>query len=46
MAKIIKSSSVFKSKIKKKRPGIHSKTKTSTNKNSTNYKKIYVGQGK
>ena len=29
-----------------KRPGVHSKTKTSTNKNSQNYKKSYRGQGK
>jgi hypothetical protein len=28
------------------RPGIHSKTKTSKNKNSKNYKKPYKGQGK
>jgi len=28
------------------RPGIHSKTKTSSNKNSKNYKKPYNGQGR
>lgn len=28
------------------RPGIHSKTKTSKNKNSKNYKKAYKGQGR
>ncbi len=28
------------------RPGIHSKTKTSKNKNSKNYKKAYRGQGR
>ena len=27
------------------RPGIHAKTKTSKSKNSTNYKKPYIGQG-
>ena len=31
---------------KKKRPGIHSKTKTSGSKNAKYYKKSYVGQGK
>jgi len=29
-----------------KRKGIHTKSKTSTNKGSTNYKKPYKGQGK
>lgn len=28
------------------RPGVHSKCKTSSNKNSKNYVKQYVGQGK
>lgn len=28
------------------RPGIHAKTKTSNNKNSKNYQKPYVGQGR
>ena len=31
---------------RKKRKGIHSKSKTSGNKNSTNYKKVYIGQGR
>tara|TARA_X000001316_G_scaffold12118_1_gene5629 strand:- start:563 stop:703 length:141 start_codon:yes stop_codon:yes gene_type:complete len=31
---------------KKKRPGVHAKSKTSNNKGSKNYKKRYVGQGK
>lgn len=31
---------------KKKRPGVHSKTKTSVSKNATHYKKKYKGQGK
>ena len=34
-----------KEKPRKKRPGIHSKKKTSINKNSKNYKKPYKGQG-
>ena len=33
-------------KIKKKRPGIHAKTKTSRSKGSVNYKKAYRGQGR
>jgi len=33
-------------KEKKKRSGIHAKTKTSKNKRSKNYKKLYNGQGK
>lgn len=32
-------------KVKVSRPGVHSKTKTSNNKNSKNYKKKYKGQG-
>ena len=31
---------------KKKRSGVHAKTKTSTNKGSQNYKKRYKGQGR
>ena len=38
-------SSTYK-KVRKKRPGIHAKTKTSNMKNSSNYKKMYSGQGK
>lgn len=47
MAKV-KSTSVssHKSKPKKKRPGIHSKTRTSKLKSSKNYRKLYRGQGK
>lgn len=33
-------------KVKVKRPGVHSKSKTSSLKTSKNYKKKYVGQGK
>ena len=38
--------SVYQSNPKKKRPGVHAKTKTSKNKNSKNYKKPNKGQGK
>jgi len=31
---------------KKSRPGVHAKTKTSSHKQSKNYKKSYRGQGK
>jgi hypothetical protein len=37
--------SAFKSKPKKKRPGVHAKTKQSSNKNAKLYKKPYAGQG-
>jgi hypothetical protein len=33
-------------KPKKKRPGIHSKKKSSNSKSSKNYKKTYRGQGR
>lgn len=36
---------VFMVKPKRKRPGIHSKTKASKLKGSKNYLKRYVGQG-
>jgi|LakMenEpi03Aug12_release.lakeMendotaPanAssembly.Ray.scaffolds.fasta_scaffold3516804_1 hypothetical protein len=35
----------FKLKSKKRRPGIHAKTKQSTNKSNKNYVKVSVGQG-
>jgi len=38
--------SVYQANPKKKRPGVHAKTKTSKNKGSQNYKKLYKGQGK
>ena len=38
-------SSTYK-KVRKKRPGVHAKTKHSNMKNSSNYKKMYRGQGK
>jgi hypothetical protein len=37
-------SSLYKAKPKRKRKGIHAKTKTSKSKNATNYKKLSVGQ--
>lgn len=39
-------STSFTPKPKVKRPGVHSKTKTSVGKTSSNYKKAYKGQGK
>ena len=36
----------YVSKPKKKRPGIHAKTKTSRSKGSKNYIKLYKGQGR
>jgi hypothetical protein len=33
-------------KPRKKRPGVHAKTKVSASKTSTNWAKPYVGQGK
>lgn len=35
----------YKRNPRKKRPGVHAKTKTSSSKNSKNYKKLYNGQG-
>jgi hypothetical protein len=45
MAKIA-SGGAFQERPKTSRPGVHAKTKTSSNKNSQNYKKKYRGQGK
>lgn len=47
MAAKAKTSSVstLRKKTKKKRPGVHSKKKTSSLKSSKNYKKLYTGQG-
>jgi len=36
----------YLAKPKKKRPGVHAKSKTSKIKNSKNYVKAYRGQGK
>ena len=38
--------SPYREKIRKKRPGVHSKCKTSNSKTSVNYKKKYKGQGR
>jgi len=47
MAKAKAQSTVsFLKKSHKKRPGVHAKSKTSKNKNSKNYVKTYVAQGK
>ena len=48
MAAARRSVSVFahRLKSKKKRPGVHAKSKTSNLKNSVNYKKKYRGQGR
>ena len=45
MAKI-KSSGSAVGTPKRNRPGVHAKTKTSSHKQSRNYKKAYRGQGK
>ena len=45
-AKVKENTSKFLDKRKKKRPGVHSKKKTSQLKSSKNYKKLYRGQGK
>ena len=44
MAKLIAGN--YSGTTKKKRPGVHAKTKQSKSKNSSNYKKAYRGQGK
>ena len=44
MAKLV--SSAYRGTTKKKRPGVHAKTKTSKLKQSKNYRKLYKGQGK
>ena len=36
----------YRKKNRKKRPGVHSKCRTSNSKNSINYKKKYRGQGR
>jgi len=44
MAKQIQTNYYKKPKVK--RPGVHSKTKTSNNKSGKNYRKPYRGQGR
>jgi len=47
MAKILAGKSSYAPRgVKKKRPGVHSKNKTSGLKSSKYYKKTYRGQGK
>jgi hypothetical protein len=46
MAKTTTNTSTFQAKPKRKRPGVHSKTKSSKLKGSKNYLKLYAGQGK
>ena len=46
MARKQHSSATVVKKQQKKRPGVHSKCKTSKLKSSKNYKKKYRGQGK
>lgn len=36
----------YRKRVKKRRPGVHSKKKNSKNKNSKHYKKPYNRQGK
>ncbi len=40
------STSTFRAKPRKKRPGVHSKKKSSNSKKSVNYTKSYKGQGR
>lgn len=44
MARIVVSA--YTEKPKKKRPGVHAKTKTSKSPGSRNYRKAYRGQGR
>ena len=44
MARILESA--YYKKPKKKRPGVHAKTRTSKSKKSKNYVKLYKGQGR
>jgi hypothetical protein len=47
MAKAKAQASVsFLKKPRKKRPGVHAKSKTSKSKNSKNYSKTYTAQGR
>jgi hypothetical protein len=44
MAKM-KEGTAFVPKPKRRRKGVHAKTKMSKSKNASNYKKAYIGQG-
>ena len=46
MAKVKSTSTNSLGTVKKIRPGVHAKTKTSRSKNAKNYKKKYRGQGR
>jgi len=41
----VSASTLYKEKPKRRRKGVHAKTKISKSKNATNYKKLSVGQG-
>jgi hypothetical protein len=41
----VKESISYRKPPKKRRPGVHAKTKQSKNKRAKNYKKLNVGQG-
>lgn len=45
MAKVKELKAVFMHKPKRRRPGVHSKTKYSKSKGSKHYAKLSVGQG-
>jgi hypothetical protein len=45
-SKVTSATSMYRIKPKKNRKGVHAKTKQSKNKNSKNYSKPYVGQGR
>jgi hypothetical protein len=45
MAKVKEAKATFQRKARRKRPGVHAKTKYSKSKNSKNYAKLSVGQG-
>lgn len=47
MAKVVTAKNAFAPKDnRRKRPGVHAKTKRSYLKSSKNYKKVYRGQGR
>jgi hypothetical protein len=41
----VKETGMYRKPPKKRRPGVHAKTKQSKNKRAKNYKKLNVGQG-
>ena len=46
MAKAQKTTNAWSPKTKKKRPGVHAKSKNARSKHSKNYRKTYRGQGR